>query len=46
MSFRKTKINVGKGKSQGYKTKWNLLLGWIILLDTLLSFGKSHILRD
>ncbi len=46
MSFRKTKINDGKGKRQGYKTMRNLSLGWVILLDTLPSFGKSHILRD
>lgn len=46
MSFRKTKINDGNGKRQGYKTMRNLSLGWIILLDTLPSFGKSHILRD
>lgn len=46
MSFRKTKINVGKGKSQGYKTKWNLSLGWVILRDTVPSFWyKSHLER-
>lgn len=46
MSFRKTKINVGKGISQGYKTKWNLSFGWVILLDKLPSFWyKSHLKR-
>lgn len=46
MSFRKTKINDGNGKRQGYKTMRNLSLGWIILLGKLPSFWyKSHLKR-